>query len=761
LTKKSAKKKKKAKRAGWSQTLRRLIRSAKFPLLLIGIALIPRLLALWGLTGSPLFYHPAIDSKSYQDLAVQIASGDFAGFSSFWQAPLYPYFLGIIYLIFGVHILVASLIQVILGAVNCYLIFLLADRVFSRQIAWTAFAAAVIYGPFIFFETQLLAPVLLNFLALVTLLLLLSYNRKPSVAKILSAGLLLGLAQIGHGLILAFLPPLVIWLFLRLKGSSDLIRNGIRASFYLLLGFLPPILATTVHNYAMDKEVVLVSSNFGANFYLGNHPNYDSTTAIRPGLEWDEFIQQAVVNGYVTPAQRSKYFEDKAWEYISFHPIGFGSLLLKKLYLLTAGEEIKRNLDIYHFREYSLILAGLVWKLGIFFPSGIVLPFAIGWMLIFLVTKRSQGRGLDKWLLWLFVASQAAAILLFFVNSRYRLIMMPVALIFAAAMVWKLVELVRSFKWHKALPSGLLVFLLLVFCNIPRIAPTARDRAESLFYEGLAYSNMHKYSTAVEKYQAALQLRPTYSMALLNIANCYREMGKDSLATTALNKIITDNPKSFVADLMVGRAFMSAGQDTRAEQLFRKVLELNPNSAQARGNLGDIYRVQGDTTNALRELREALKIDPKYYKAYGMIGAVYFGMRKFTEAAANFRKALEINPSYTSALSNLATIAAQSGRLDEAAAYLKRAIKIAPNDESVVLNYGALKLREKKPAEALKYFNHAVELSPRKAEPYHYRGVAYLSLRRTRDAINEFKAALRIDPNYMPSRQELRRLGVN
>lgn len=760
MAKKSAKKKR-ARKPSWSQKLAEFGHAAKFPLLLIGIALLPRLLALWGMTGSPLFYYPAIDSKSYQDLAVQIAGGDFAGFSSFWQAPLYPYFLGIIYLIFGVHILIASFIQVLMGAINCYLIFLLADRIFNRRIAWTAFAAAVLYGPFIFFETQLLAPVLLNFLALLTLLLLLSYHRKPSVGKLLLAGLLLGFAQIGHGLILAFLPPLLIWLFLRLRGSADLMKIGARASFYLLLGFLPPILATTVHNYALDKEVILVSSNFGANFYLGNHPNYDSTTAIRPGLEWEEFIQQAVVNGYVTPAERSQYFEEKAWGYITSHPLGYGSLLLKKVYLLTSGEEIKRNLDVYHFREYSPILAALVWRLGIFFPSGIVLPFVIAWMLLFLVRKKSDGRRMEKWLLWLFVASQAAAILLFFVNSRYRLIMMPIALIFAAAMFWQIVESFRNGGWRKALTPGLLVVALLIFCNIPRITPTARGQAENLFYEGLAYSNMHDCPTAIEKYQAALRLRPSYGMALYNMANCYRDLGEDSLATAALNKIVTDNPKSFVADLMVGRAFLSAGQDLRAEQLFHEVLELNPNSAEARGNLGEIYRMRGDTTDALRELREALKVDPRYYKAYGMIGAVYFGLRMFSEAAVNFHKALQINPSYTSALSNLATIAVQSGRIDEAADYLNRAIKLAPNDESVVLNYGALKLRQNEPAEALKYLDHAVELAPRKPESHHYRGVALLSLRRTRDAIAEFQEALRLNPNYTPSRQELQRLGVN
>jgi hypothetical protein len=59
-------------------------RSLKLPLLLIVIALIPRLLVLIGSAGSPTFDFPVIDSQIYHETAQTIALGDIMGIRIFW-----------------------------------------------------------------------------------------------------------------------------------------------------------------------------------------------------------------------------------------------------------------------------------------------------------------------------------------------------------------------------------------------------------------------------------------------------------------------------------------------------------------------------------------------------------------------------------------------------------------------------------------------------------------------------------------------------
>lgn len=732
----------------------------RFPLLLIAVALLPRLLALLDLTDSPIYLNPVIDSQTYHELAVKIAAGDVIGYSTFWQAPLYPYFLGIIYWLFGVSITAAKLVQVLISAINCYLIFRLASSVFDKRVAWLAFGIAAIYGPFIFFATELLAPVILSLLILIVLNILISYKADWRPYKIILIGLILGLAQLGHGLTVAFIPLLIIWLlYFYYKGDKRL-TAGLKYAGFLLIGFLSLVVVTSVRNYALDRELTLVSANFGANFYLGNHPNYDSTTAIRPGLEWDESIQEAAVNGQKTPAQSSAYFTSKALDNISGDPAAFLGLLAKKTYLLTAGEEIKRNLDIYHFKQYSTVIDGLIWKHLIAFPTGIILPFALCWIIMLFIFRSPDMTRREVWLLLAFVISQAGAILLFFVSSRYRLTIMPVMVIFASAMIIQLVALLRARKPGKVAVSIAFIGALMIFCNIPRLEQSPKDDAESLFYEGLTYAQRGDCDTAIDRYRAALDLNSNYAMAEYNLAVCLGITGQTDLAKQSLDRVVALNPNSFMANLVVGKSELDMGNHRRAEELFNNVIRMNPNSVEARVNLGEIYRVRMDSTKALEYLRSAIAIDPKAYKAYSQIGAVYMGYNMINEAEANFLKAHQIDGSYAKALLNLGSIYGTTGRMEKAEEYLERAIELDPNDVRALLNYGAVKLRQVKPAEALELFDKAVSIAPRSPETQHYRGVALRSLRKNAEAKRCFQRALQLDPNYAPARQQLQQMGV-
>jgi len=730
----------------------------RLPLLLVALALIPRLLALFDLSDSPIYLHPVIDSQIYHEMAARIAAGDVIGHSTFWQAPLYPYFLGVIYWIFGISITAAKLVQVLISAINCYLIFRLAANVFDKRVAWLAFGIAAIYGPFIFFATELLAPVLLNFLILLALNVLISYKASSRPLKIILIGFILGLAQIGHGLIAAFIPLLIVWLFyFHYRGSSRLLP-GLKSSGFLLIGFLSLVVVTGVRNYALDRELTLVSANVGANLYLGNHPNYDSTTAIRPGLEWDECIQEAAVHGQATPAQSSAYFTSKALDNLGDDPLAFLGLLAKKAYLLTAGEEIKRNLDIYHFKQYSTLLDVLIWQHLITFPTGIILPLALCWMILFFIFKPPDVRSREVWLLLAFVFSQAAAILLFFVSTRYRLTIMPIAIILASAMIIQLIALLRSGKPGKvAVPIGLIAVLLL-FCNIPRIEQSPKNEAENLFYEGLAFAQGGDCDTAISLFRAALDLHQTYAMAEYNMALCYGITDQMDLAEQALDSVVAKNPKSFMAKLVVGNAQHDMGNREKAEVLFRKVLTMNPNSVEARINLGEIFRLKMDSTQALQYLRSAIAIDPKAYKAYNQMGAVYMENNMMNEAEHYFYKSFQINCYYADALINLGSVYGMTSRMHEAERCFKRAVEIDSNDVIGLLNYGAVKMKQIDPSAALVLFNRAAAIAPESPQTHHYRGVALLSLRQTLEAKRSFQRALRLDPNFAPARQQLEKM---
>jgi Tfp pilus assembly protein PilF len=735
------------------------LKSLRLPLLLFVIAFLIRLLVLIDLTDSPIFYNPIIDSKTYHDTAREIAAGNIIGQTTFWQAPLYQYFLGLIYWLFGVNIFIGRLVGIILGAVNCCLIFYMADKIFSRRVAWMSYGLAAIFGPFIFFETELLAPALLIFLFLLILTVLLSYLKYPATIKIILVGLLLGVAQVGHGLAAIFLPFLIGWLIYYHRGKHKNVLAGFAASLFLIIGFLPMIILTVSRNYAVDGELVLVSSNVGTNFYLGNHPNYDSTTAIRPGIEWDEFTSEASINGYRTPAQESAYYTKRAVSNIINDIPGFISLLFKKLYLLTGGEEIKRNLDIYYFKKYSIVLNILIWRNIISFPSGIIIPLALCGILLYLTQQTDRKHRLKVWLLLLIIISQSLAIIFFFVASRYRIVMMPFVIIIASYALFEIADRIRGKRLKGTIISASLLIILLLFCNLTRVNTTPRDRAENYFYEGVAYLERHNYPVAVDKFKEALEHKPNYAAVQYNLALAYQAAESDSLAEKILNDILRQNKSSFVVHLLAAKAFLDQNEPDRAEELFKTALKINPFATPAYIALAGIYQARNNDTLTLAYLNKALEINPKSYKAYNQLAAYYTAKGQPNLAELYFRKAVECNPFYAPAVNNLAIMYSRSNRVDRAEQVLEKVIKLEPNNAGALMNFGGIKLQSGKPDEALEYFNRAVEQAPTMPQIQQYRGMALYQLGRRREAAVAFREALRIDSTFQPAREWLKQIG--
>ena len=136
-------------------------------------AFLVRLFYLIEINSIPLFYHLAGDGRTYYEWGQKIAAGDWLGQGVFYQAPLYPYFLGFLQTIFGHNLWLIRLIQIALGAISCALIFAAGRNLFSRRAGIAAGLILACYGPGVFFD-GLIEKSILDFFLLSILLWLLS-----------------------------------------------------------------------------------------------------------------------------------------------------------------------------------------------------------------------------------------------------------------------------------------------------------------------------------------------------------------------------------------------------------------------------------------------------------------------------------------------------------------------------------------------------------------------------------------------------------
>ena len=158
--------------------------------------------------------------------------------------------------------------------------------------------------------------------------------------------------------------------------------------------------------------------------YVGNNPNSRETLTIRPGWQWQQLIEQPMREGF--GGREEEYFRRRVRQYLQSDPAGFAAGIGRKTLQFVSSREIPRNIDPYLFSRWSVVLSVLNPKVGSFgFAFGLLLPLA----LLGLMARWREVPGP----VWLLLLAYPAAVITVFVAGRYRVPIVPVAVVMAAA----------------------------------------------------------------------------------------------------------------------------------------------------------------------------------------------------------------------------------------------------------------------------------------------------------------------------------------
>ena len=691
------------------------------------LALAARLYYLHEIRASPLFTAPVVDARTYTEDARYLSDVSFAGRPApFWQPPLYPVLLGVLFALAGDDLYLPRLIQAVLGALVCVLISLLGHRVFGAGVGLGAGFAAALYGPLIYFGGELLPTLLACGLNVLVLVLVVGAG---GWQRALAAGVLLGLSALAVANVLLCAPVLLGYLYRR--------QRRLRAPALLLLGGALVIAPVAYRNWAIGGDLVLISHNAGINFYIGNNADSAQTTRIRPGRAWAELVEMPERRaGIEQPSAKSRYFFAQSWQYMRSEPLDFLRSLAYKGYLFLRGDELPRNRDPYFARNDSGLLSILLWKKGLAFPFGLVAPLAL--LGLWGVSRSSSPEGR---LLALFVACYALSVVLFFVTGRYRLPAVPVLLLFAACGVRAL--------WQRPWPALAALAALLVFCNVGAGAMDSAGNAHEHYYLGYAYEARdmpahaaRHYGRAIardpdfpepvlalaalhgeaERYDAAIALYRQYLQARPRDADVRFLLGHTALlarrydaAAAAYSEVAAARPTWAAAHGGLGYALLMTDQPQRAAQCYRRTLELNPDSTLVRYQLARLYAEQGQHRAALAEFEQLVQRAPHVAEYPARLADLLIELEQGTgmalgqtvrlaEAEKLLRRALALEPKAAHPHWSLGMLYARQARYREAVPLFEHLRQIAPHDYQVHLFLGHLYQRTGRPADAAAQF---------------------------------------------------------
>lgn len=621
------------------------------------LALILRLIYLHQMQASPLFDTPIMDALYHDQWARAIAGGDWLGGEVFFRAPLYPYFLGFIYKLFGPGYYTPRLLQSFIGAGSCVLIYLIARRLTSRTVALLSGLMASAYGLLIYFDAELLIVPLIVFLDLALVLTLLIAKEKPTSCTWLGAGALMGLSAIARPNILLVAPFVLFWIWFVLRGKS-VTRHILRAGLLFCLGAIIFIVPVTVRNYKVGEDLVLISSQGGINFYIGNNPHSDGITAVAPGTRktwWGGYedairIAQVSEGKELKPSEISRYWWLKGVEFIRNEPREWLKLLSKKFSLFWGGAELSNNKDIHFFGGYSPLFRALVWRHKLAFPFGLLVPLALTGVIL---SRREWSKFL---LLYGFVFFYMASVVAFFVCSRYRMPIVPFLTIFVAYTLHKCWNWLRSHQYRAVLLSSVPFLALLLLANCDFYSLSSLDQSQAHFTVGEASGRRGKYHKAMQAYQKALRIDPSIIEARINLGALYARYGRFEDAMTEYREALAIDPNSVELRNNIGNLYARQRLFQRAEEEYAKAKRLDPYSPKPYYNLGNICLEQGFYRQAVEQYETALRLNPEYESASYYCGLAYSKLGLWEEALERWENTLTINPAHEAARKQISRV---------------------------------------------------------------------------------------------------------
>jgi len=671
---------------------------ARFPLWLGGlwaVALAVRLLYLYEVSDSPLWLVLMGDARSYDTWAHTLTDGDWLGQEVFYQAPLYPYFMGVVYAIFGDGPWALRIVQCVLGATGCVLLAIAGARLVTRRVGLTAGLLLAIYPPAIFFDGLIQKTTLTSFFLCALLAVAAALATRPrSLWRWMLVGVLAGLLSLvrENALVLVILVP--IWMFIAWRGDPRVFR--VRSVIAFLSGLVVTLTPVAARNGVIGGEWHLTTSQFGPNFFIGNYADADGFYVPLlpergdPLFERTDAITLAEedLGRPLTPREVSRYWTREALHDITADPLGWLRLLVRKLWLTCNAMEIIDTEDQYTYAEYSLLLSSLmlVWHMGV------LLPVAIFGAVLFLPRRRWRRR-----LAWpaLVIAGYTASVLLFFVLGRYRFPLVPPLLIFASAGIWQSVRIATR-AWERSsrtashggvrpdakfarMTCGLAAAAIVA--SIVNVSPYPVAQAMAVTRENLG-EHLHVASfptpMALAEYDRAISLTPQNAVLRGNYARVLWDLGRRDDARIQLEKAAGDAPDDAATLVELGLMLRDLEEFDESASRLRTAMTLSPDAPEPPYHLAITLLKWSDRIGAAAAADAVSQGLASTERSQRIIADLDAARQYRLQAEVLLKRTLELQPDSEAAHAALGATLAKLGETDDAADEYGEAAELAP-----------------------------------------------------------------------------------
>ncbi len=168
--------------------------------------------------------------------------------------------------------------------------------------------------------------------------------------------------------------------------------------------------------------------------------------------------------------------------------------------------------------------------------------------------------------------------------------------------------------------------------------PSFRD---AYLNRGSAFEKLGRLDSAIEDFNRAIALSPSYE-GYFNRGITFEKMGRIDEAIKDYNQAIAMSPSRYEAYLAAGRLYGKTGSFDKAIECFSKYIAVNPRNAEFYNNRGLSYLYIGQDERALDDFNKAIALDQTLAVTYRNRGNLYLRKGDKGLAVSDFRTACDL-----------------------------------------------------------------------------------------------------------------------
>ena len=178
----------------------------------------------------------------------------------------------------------------------------------------------------------------------------------------------------------------------------------------------------------------------------------------------------------------------------------------------------------------------------------------------------------------------------------------------------------------------------------PFIKVKGNEDALSFYNQALSLKAAGQLEATVEKYDAAIRLKPDFFEAHYNKGNALLELDQYFKAIASYEVAISLKPEFVMAHFTKANAYKLLKSFNQAIESYDKALELNPDYSEAHCNKGVVLKELNLFEEAIFSFDKAISLKPDLTEAHYNRGSSLEKLKELESALESYEKAYELNP---------------------------------------------------------------------------------------------------------------------